>query len=194
MQQQARRSNRERTEATCTLLLEAARTLFLERGYAQSSTPDLVAAAGVTRGALYHHFADKRALFARVIEIEAERVAQEIEEAGGGPNPMAALLAGGEAYLKAMAVPGRARLLLVEAPAVLTREELDAIDQRHGARTLYEGVTAAMEAGQLKSLPVTVLVSCLGAAYERAALNIAEGAEAVEHSKVLQALTLGLAQ
>ncbi|MGN6537039.1 MAG: helix-turn-helix domain-containing protein, partial [Mesorhizobium sp.] len=98
-----RRSNRERTDATRADLIAAARTLFIEKSYAETGTPEIVAAAGVTRGALYHHFPDKQALFRAVVEKEAEAVAAEIEAAA--PETLAprdALMAGSDAYLAAM--------------------------------------------------------------------------------------------
>ena len=146
-QESARRSNRDRTEATRADLIAAARKLFTEKSYAETGTPEIVAAAGVTRGALYHHFADKQALFAAVVEQEAAAVADEIDRASP-PSLEArdALIAGSDAYLAAMRAPGRTRLLLLDGPAVLGRAAMDAIDNRHGNRSLREGLVAAMRA------------------------------------------------
>ena len=130
-------------------------SLFIERGYAETATPDIVAAAGVTRGALYHHFADKQALFHAVVEQEAAAVAAEIERAAPAARSAAeALLAGGDAYLEAMREAGRTRLLLLDGPAVLGREAMDAIDNRHGNRTLREGLVAAMQSREIRKLPL----------------------------------------
>ena len=193
MQQTDRRTNRDRSDRTQAALIAAARGLFVERGYAETGTPELVAAAGVTRGALYHHFADKQALFQAVVEAEAAAVAEEIERATPADlPPLEALMEGGDAFLRAMAVPGRTRLLLVEAPAVLGRERLDEIDARHGGRTLREGLAAAMAAGALRPLPLDAAAQLLGAAYDRAALAIVGGADPGECRAVLAALVDGL--
>lgn len=194
MQEYARRSNKDRADATRAALVAAARELFVTRGYAETGTPELVAAAGVTRGALYHHFADKRALFRAVVEAEAAAVAAEIESAARpGLPPMKALAKGGAAFLEAMRVPGRTQLLLIDAAAVLGREELDAIDARHGGRTLREGLAAAIQAGALPKLPLAATAQLLGAAYDRAALAIAAGADAGEWRRLIDSVVAGLA-
>ncbi|WP_183285176.1 TetR/AcrR family transcriptional regulator [Cupriavidus alkaliphilus] len=166
------RTNRERTEATRQALADAARALFISRGYAETSTPDVCAAAGITRGALYHHFADKRDLFRHVLAAEAAAVAADIEAATPpGRDPAEALLGGAQAYLQAMTVPGRTRLLLVEGPAVLGLREMLALDEANAARTLREGLEAAgVDAGGVAPL--------LSAAFDRAALEIEAGADA----------------
>jgi AcrR family transcriptional regulator len=188
-----RRTNRDRTEATRRDLIAAARKLFTEKSYAETSTPEIVAAAGVTRGALYHHFADKQALFQAVVEQEAAEVAAEIESASPASlPPREALLAGSEAYLQAMRTPGRTRLLLLDGPAVLGRAEMDEIDARHGNRTLREGLVATMDSGAMKALPADALTGLLAAMFDRAALAIDAGAPAGDYRQTLIALIDGL--
>lgn len=194
MQEAGRRSNKDRSDTTRAALIAAGRELFVSRGYAETGTPELVAEAGVTRGALYHHFADKRALFRAVVEAESAAVAHEIESAARpGLSPLKALSKGGAAFLEAMRVPGRTQLLLVDAAAVLGREELDAIDTRHGGRTLREGLAAAMQAGALPKLPLAATAQLLSAAYDRAALAIAAGADPGEWRKLIDTVLAGLA-
>lgn len=184
-----RRSNRQRTEATRAALIAAARRLFVEKSYAETGTPEIVAAAGVTRGALYHHFADKQALLRAVVEAESAAVAEEVEKAAPADlDPLDALRAGGAAFLSSMAVPGRTRLLLLDGPAVLGHAAMDEIEARHGGRTLREGLTAAMEAGAIRPLPIDALAAQLAAAFDRAALAIEAGADAEDHLTVLSAI------
>lgn len=170
------RSNRERTDATRAALLRAARALFVQRGYADTPTPELCAAAGITRGALYHHFVDKRDLFRAVVAEEARVVRERIDAAAPGHlDPARALLAGSAAYLDAMSEHGRTRLLLVEGPAVLGLDEIRDIDDANAAQALAEGLAAA---GLARSVPVAVLASLLSATFDRAALDIANGGDA----------------
>jgi AcrR family transcriptional regulator len=172
-------TNRERTETTRLALLEAARALFVGKGYGDTSTPEIALAAGITRGALYHHFADKRDLFRQVLAREAMAVAADIEAAAPeGLGPRDALLEGSEAYLDAMTVPGRTRLLLVDGPAVLGMAEIMAIDDANAAHSLRQGLTrAGMGRGEVS---VDALSQLLSAAFDRAALEIDAGADAKE--------------
>ncbi len=172
----APRSNRERTEATRGALMDAARRLFVEKGYADTSTPEVVAAAGTTRGALYHHFVDKRDLFRAVLAREMAAVAEDIRAAAReGLPPLKALVAGSDAYLRAMTAPGRTRLLLVDGPAVLGLAEVLAMDGAAAAATLAEGLTAAGVTPRGVALPV--LADLLSAAFDRAALAVDAGGD-----------------
>ncbi|WP_274628104.1 TetR/AcrR family transcriptional regulator [Arvimicrobium flavum] len=194
-QESGRRSNKERTQATRAALLGAARQLFIEKGYADTGTPEIVAAANVTRGALYHHFADKQALFRAVVENEAALVADEIDRAAPDDLPAGeALIKGGDAYLQAMALPGRTRLLLIDGPAVLGRAGMDEIDDRHATRSLRAGIGFAVKSGALpRNLPVEATTLLLSAAFDRAALAIETGGDAADYRAVLAALIDGLA-
>jgi AcrR family transcriptional regulator len=190
--QTERRSQRRRTETTRTALLEAGRTLFVEKGFAGTSTPELVAATGLTRGALYHHYEDKQALFAAVVEQEAHAVAQIIETMPATQSALDALELGSRLYLEAMAVPGRTRLLLVEGPAVLGVDAMEEIHARHGNRTLRLGLEAAMQEGEILALPVEPLTLLLGAMFDRAALAQAQGDKSTDYVALIGTLIAGL--
>ncbi|GAB3344858.1 TetR/AcrR family transcriptional regulator [Marilutibacter aestuarii] len=178
------RRQQARTEATRLALLDAAREQFVARGHAGASTPAIVEAAAVTRGALYHHFADKRALFHAVLAREAKAVADDIAHATPAAlAPRAALEAGSRAYLASMATPGRTRLLLVEGPAVLGHEAVAALDAAHAARALREGLAAALVG--MPGDTLDAIASLLSAAFDRAALDIEAGArEDVVHAAI----------
>jgi AcrR family transcriptional regulator len=186
------RSNKERTEATRLALIGAARRLFVERGYSETATPDIAAEAGVTRGALYHHFEDKKALFSAMLEREAKAVAAHIETvAMRGDSPKEALLFGASAYFDAMAEPGRTRLLLLEAPAVLGFENLRAIDRENAEGTLEAGL-AALLGPQVEAEKLRALTDLLSAAFDRAALAIEAGADRKAYEDAIDGLLDGL--
>lgn len=170
-----RRSNAARTAETTEKFVAIARALFAEKGYAGTSTPEIVKAAGVTRGALYHHFGDKQGLFRAVIEHEAALVAEDIKiNSVASETARQALLDGSLAYFDAMATDGRAELLLIEGPAVLGFEAMTEIDQRYGGNELKIGLDTAVEQGQLSPMPTHEMAEILSAAFDRAALASAK--------------------
>ena len=183
------RSNRERTETTRQALMDAARALFVSKGYGDTSTPDICAWTQTTRGALYHHFTDKRDLFRHVLLREAEAVTADIMAATPDSlPPRKALLAGGEAYLDAMTVPGRTRLLLIDGPAVLGMAEMMAIDEANANNTLREGLQAAVTGAD--EVSIDALTKLLSAAFDRAALEIDAGANVTEVRATMRWLLL----
>ena len=185
-----RRSNADRARATRESLMAAARELFIEKGYAETSTPEIVKAAGITRGALYHHFSDKADLFRAVVHAEYEAVEAEITSSArrGPAGAVAALMSGARGFLDAMAQDGRVRLMLLDAPAVLGRKELDAIDKDTSADALRLGLKEAMEKGEMKSLPLEPLTAQLSAMFDRAAIEIADGDDPDEHLATIGAI------
>jgi len=184
-EKEERRSNADRTQAMRDGLIASARELFIEKGYAETSTPEIVARANVTRGALYHHFEDKASLFRAVITAESERVAEAINLATQDCTDAAdALNTGTDAYLDAMTVPGRTRLLLVDGPSALGREVMDAIDRETSGGTMVVGLTAAL--GRPADTAIQAHASLLSAAFDRAALDINAGGDASLYRMVLK--------
>jgi AcrR family transcriptional regulator len=180
------RKNPERSEATRQLLMDTAQNLFIQKGFANTGTPEIVSQAGVTRGALYHHFSDKKDLFHAILEREAKAVADDIESVT--PPTLStrdALIQGSFAYLDAMRVPGRTRLLLMEGPSVLGLATVTALDNANAARTLREGVEAALEETEQRDVSAQALSDLLSAAFDRAAIAIELGADPVAYRSTM---------
>jgi AcrR family transcriptional regulator len=169
-----RRTQEQRSEATRSALMAAARTLFAERGYARVGTEEIVRAAGVTRGALYHHFATKAELLEAVyVEIEGELTEKIVAGALSGKDPLAALRAGAEMFLDSCLEPEVQQIVLLDAPAVLGWERWREIAADHGLGVVEAGLTAAMEAGEMARQPVRPLAHVLIGALDEAAMLVA---------------------
>ncbi len=186
-------SNQSRTENTKVALKAAARKLILEKGYTETGTPEIVRHANVTRGALYHHYADKKALFEEIIEDECAAVAAQINDSSmDALNAIDALKQGSDAFIAAMARDGRTQLILIEAPTVLGRAKLLEIEDRHTRQSLKTGVSEAMEAGFLVTLPLAALIEILSAVFDSAALNIEAGMSREDITRVVHGIIDGL--
>ncbi|WDR04391.1 TetR family transcriptional regulator [Devosia algicola] len=187
------RSNPERSQATRLALMDAAKDLFIKKGFADTATPDIVRAAGVTRGALYHHFEDKKALLTAIVEREAEAVAQQIADMSvRAKSPSEALLRGAAAYFDAMNTPGRTRLLLLEAPAILGAAATGAIDRGNAGSTLETGLIELLGPDANRDW-IAATTNMLSAAFDCAALAIAGGADRSVYERSIAVLIDGLA-
>ncbi len=192
-----RRTQTERREATRGALITAGRRLFATRGYDNVGTEEIVAAAGVTRGALYHHFDGKRGLFAAVFEaVEQELIENFPVERLIGTDPFGGLSTGTAEFLELSLDHELQQITLLDAPAVLGWEGWHAIQVRYGLGLIQAGVTAAMEAGQIRELPVEELSNALLGALVEAALYVSRAddqpAATARMKDVLAAMLEGL--
>jgi AcrR family transcriptional regulator len=172
---QTRSLKADQSEATRAALVEAARELFAQRGYAAVSTEEIVRSAGVTRGALYHHFAGKRELFEAVYEDVERRLVEQIAASAlsSATDPLAAMHAGAQAFLDACEDPAVQRIALLDAPSVLGWERWREIGLRYGFGLVQATVQAAMDAGLIERQPVTPLAHILLGAIDEGAMLIA---------------------
>jgi AcrR family transcriptional regulator len=164
-----RRTQRERAETTRGALIAAAGELFAERGYHQVSAESVARRAGVTSGALYHHFRDKRDLFKEAVEAaEAGLAGRVAVAAAGGRDPWERLQMGVVKYLEACGEPAGGRLLFLDAPSILGGKEWRRIQTTHHLRPLRAALAGAMRAGLLERQPpdplARVLLGALGEA------------------------------
>jgi AcrR family transcriptional regulator len=168
-----RRSQRDRSSATRDALVQVARAQFAEHGYAGVGTEAIVRAAGVTRGALYHQFADKAALFAAVFEaVEAEVMARiDAAVANSGLADVIDLMKlGSDTWLDACSEPAISRIILIDAPSVLGWERWREIGLRYGMGMVQGLLTYAMSIGRIAEQPVEPLAHVFIGALDEATL------------------------
>ena len=161
-------------EATRRALLDAARELFAADGYVDVSIDEICRRARVTKGALYHHFRDKRDLFRAVFEeVEREWADDLATLVAEERDPLERIEIVGDAFLDACLDPARQRILLLDGPSLVAWEELRQIDAGRGFGLIATLLSDAMEEGRLERQPVGPLAHLmLGAMYE-ASLAIA---------------------
>ncbi|MBN3510064.1 TetR/AcrR family transcriptional regulator [Mycolicibacterium nivoides] len=171
-----RRTQEERSAATREALISAARQLWGERGYADVGTPEIAGAAGVTRGAMYHQFADKAALFLAVVEVVEQdvmaRLATEVASSGAS-TPADAIRAAVDAWLEVSGDPEVRQLILLDAPSVLGWAGFRDVAQRYSLGMTEQLLAEAIKAGQLARQPVRALAHVLIGALDEAAMVIA---------------------
>jgi AcrR family transcriptional regulator len=186
-------SREERAAATRERLLAAARELFAERGYGDVATEEIVRRAEVTRGALYHHFRDKRDLFQAV----HERMEDELVEAIGAKmagigDPEQLLRVGISAFLDAVTDAAVMQITLTDAPSVLGWAKWREIDAKYGLGLITAGLELSMETGYMPRRPVEPLAHLLLGAMGEAAMLMANGSSREEVEPPLIALVEGL--
>jgi AcrR family transcriptional regulator len=175
-----RRAQADRSAATRDALVTAARRLWAAQGFAEVSTDAIVAAAGVTRGALYHQFADKTALFDAVMDaVEADiarRLAEEVAAAGVS-DPVEALRYAVRTWLEICVEPEIYRIALIDGPSVLGWTHWRAVCQRHVFGLVQDLLSQGIELGRIRAQPVRPLAHVLMGAGDEAALYVAEAAD-----------------
>lgn len=139
-------SQAERRAATMRDVEKAARALFGARGFADTTVDDIAARAGVAKGAVYHHFASKEEIFARVLEaIQAELAAAQVPPASAKPrDPLDMIAAGILHYLLAISQPDIKRILLIDGPAVMGWQKWRDIDMRYFGALTKAGLANAL--------------------------------------------------
>ncbi len=196
-----RRSQPSRSAATRAALVSAARPLFAEHGFAGVSTETIVRAAGVTRGALYHQFADKTELFAAVYESIEEDIARQLGEklaAAKATDPLEVMDLGAGAWLDACAEREVQQIVLLDGPAVLGWQRWREIGMRYGLGLVEGLLTHAIGVGRIPQQPVSALAHVLVGALDEAALYVARADDQAAASEdmriVLRRLISQLAQ
>lgn len=166
-------------DATRAALIAAARELFGEQGYGDTSIDEVVARAGMTKGAVYHHFDGKEDLFRAVFEQVHREVTDQAAAEFLGPDAWESLLRGCALWVDAHLDPAVRRIALQDARAVLGWDEVRAIENRFGAVALRGALRKAMHAGVLERQPLRPLALLLIGALGEGCLYISESDDPV---------------
>ena len=181
------RTKAERSEETRALLVTIARRHFAARGYAKVGTEEIVRDAGVTRGALYHHFGGKKDLLEAVYCQIEEELTTEIGKLvlrEAAESPLAAMETGARAFIEACSRPEVERIVLLDSPAVLGWDRWREIAASYGLGLIEASLAAAMEAGEIERRPVRPLAHVLMGAMDEAAMLAARSDDPADRAEV----------
>ena len=190
-----RRTQAERRANTRAALIDAARELFADKGFAATGREEIVERAGVTRGAMYHHFGSKEDLFRAVYEQLETKLMEAIvvAAAAAATDPIEQLRLGARAYLDAAADdPAVRRVVLLDAPSVLSAEVRHELAEIYGLGVTREVLAQAMAAGRIARQPVEVLAPIVLAALHQAAELVADGQDRAEVGAIVDRMIEGL--
>jgi AcrR family transcriptional regulator len=165
----------DKGDATRTAILSAARQLFGEQGYTATATEEVVSAAGVTKGALYHHFGGKQELFRIVHEQVLHEISDSVVAIFNQPDPWHDIVEGCAAWIDAHRDPAVRRIVLVEARAVLDEDQVRDAESRFGVVAILGALRKNRTAGALDpEVPLTPLALMLIGALREACLYVAD--------------------
>ena len=178
----------ERTEATRGRLIATARRLFAEKGFAATSTEEILSEAEVSRGALYHHFSSKTDLFRATFEaVEEELTAKllEVATAGGETDPIRILELGFDAFLDAVRNPEVQRIVMLDGPTVLGWDTWHELDERYAFGTIKAVLAVAAEMGRDRPGAVDSLTHLLVGAVMQAGMVVARADDAAAAKRAM---------
>lgn len=191
------RTQAERSEATRGALVRTARRLFADRGYGRVGTEEIVRAAGVTRGALYHHFDGKSGLFRAVFEqLESELASRFAEQALSKPDPWEAMVAGLDMFLEVCREPEVRQIALIDAPSVLGWTAWREVESRYSLGLIQVGLKNLIDAGVAEPQPIDPLAHAILGMLTEAGLYVANADDAeaakAEMGEILRGMLDGL--
>lgn len=169
------RKTKEETDLTIQRITKTARKYFAEEGYTNIALEEIVQEAGLTRGALYHHFKNKKGLFLAVFEEVQKDMARLIEtEAMKSTGLWEQLINGCRAFIVTASETQNHRILLVDGPAILGWDTFRKMDQQYSMKSLMEHLQLLQKQGMIKPIAIEAMTHCLSGAMNEAALWIAE--------------------
>ncbi|MDF2658730.1 MAG: transcriptional regulator, TetR family protein [Paenibacillus sp.] len=169
------RRSKEDTNETIRLLIETAGQVFTRKGYADAALEDIASEAQLTRGALYHHFGNKKGIFHAVLESVQKRIAERIlTESAQSDDVWKQLLLGCRAFVTAAVEPQHKRILLIDGPAVFGWEVWRTMDSQNSVRLLHEQLQLLEREHILQPVSVDALTPVISGALNEAALWIAQ--------------------
>ncbi|ASJ53111.1 TetR family transcriptional regulator [Brevibacillus formosus] len=183
-------SKAEQKQQTMQKLIEVAREMFSRQGYADAAMEDIVKQAGVTRGALYHHFGSKEGLFEAVLASVQQEIGERVEaEAAKSEEPWQQLILGCLAFVSAAVEHRNKRILLIDGPSVIGWETWRRMDEENSMRHLREQLQTMQEQGYLRPVSIDALTHLLSGTMNEAVLWISE---TPDHEKSLAEISAAM--